>query len=139
MLEHHERKHLDAPSVPRESVVQLLGDLASQSASLIQDEVALAKQELREKVESMQSTLVMIAVGALIALVAMASLCTALILALNEYLERWASALLVGVILSIIAGAMIALGIKRLKQLSLKPEKTLESLEENKEWLKEIT
>jgi uncharacterized membrane protein YqjE len=139
MLERQERKHHDTPSVPRESVVQLLGELASQSANLIQDEVALAKQELREKVQSLQSTLIVIAVGALIALVAIASLCTALILALNEYLERWASALLVGVVLGVIAAVMITIGVKRLKQLSLKPEKTLETLEENKEWLEEIT
>jgi uncharacterized membrane protein YqjE len=139
MLERQERKHHDTPSVPRESVVQLLGELASQSANLIQDEVALAKQELREKVQSLQSTLIVIAVGALIALVAIASLCTALILALNEYLERWASALLVGVVLGVIAAVMITIGVKRLKQLSLKPEKTIETLEENKEWLEEIT
>jgi uncharacterized membrane protein YqjE len=139
MLERQERKHHDIPSVPRESVVQLLGELASQSANLIQDEVALAKQELREKVQSLQSTLIVIAVGALIALVAIASLCTALILALNEYLERWASALLVGVVLGVIAAVMMTIGVKRLKQLSLKPEKTLETLEENKEWLEEIT
>ncbi len=139
MLERQGRKHLYTTSVSRESIVQLLGDLASQSASLIRDEIALALQELREKGKSVQSILTVIAAGALIALVALASLCTAVILALNEYLEPWASAFLVGVILSVIAGVMITLGVRRMKQHSLKPEKTLERLEENKEWLEEIT
>jgi uncharacterized membrane protein YqjE len=81
----------------------------------------------------------MIAVGVLIALIAIASLCFAIILALNEYLQPWASALVVGGVLSVIAGVMIILGVKRIMRQSFKPEKTLESLEENKEWLEEIT
>lgn len=139
MLERQGGRHLEPESVPRESVVQLLGDLASQSANLVRDEVALALQELREKGKSLQLTMMVIAAGALIALLAVATLCAAIILALNEYLEPWASALLVGVVLSVIAGVMIILGVRRMKQHSLKPEKTLETLEENKEWLEEIT
>jgi uncharacterized membrane protein YqjE len=94
---------------------------------------------MREKGKSVQSSLIMIAVGALIALIAIASLCFAIILALNEYLQPWASALVVGGVLSVIAGVMIILGVKRIMRQSFKPEKTLESLEENKEWLEEIT
>jgi hypothetical protein len=66
-------------------------------------------------------------------------LCAALILGLTAYLEPWQSALLVGIVLSLAAGVLIAIGISQIKRTGLKPEQTLETLEENKEWLKEIT
>jgi hypothetical protein len=72
-------------------------------------------------------------------LIAVMWLCAALILGLTAYLEPWQSALLVGIVLSLAAGVLIAIGISQIKRTGLKPEQTLETLEENKEWLKEIT
>jgi uncharacterized membrane-anchored protein YhcB (DUF1043 family) len=51
----------------------------------------------------------------------------------------WQSALIVGLILGIAAGATILFGVSRFKRTSLRPEKTIETLEENKEWLKDLT
>ncbi|MFN7945412.1 MAG: phage holin family protein [Blastocatellia bacterium] len=123
----------------RESLGELISDLASQSSSLIRDEIALARQELREKVKTVQAALMIIALGAVTALVAVLALCAAVILALSEYLKPWQSALLTGGVLAVAAGIIIAVGLSHLRQTSLKPEQTIETLEENKEWLKEIT
>lgn len=122
-----------------ESLTELLGDLANQSASLVRDEVALAKQELNEKLHSFRSTVVVLAAGAFVGLLASLSLCAAAIAGLSVYLEVWMAALLVGVLLTVVAGIVISRGLAHLKQASLKPEKTIETLEENKEWLKELT
>jgi hypothetical protein len=37
------------------------------------------------------------------------------------------------------AGVTILIGVSRFKRTSLRPEKTIKTLEENKEWLKDLT
>jgi len=123
----------------RESLGELIGDLASQSASLVRDEVALARQELQQKLKTVQSAASVVAIGALTALIAALALCAAVIIALAEYVGPWQSALIVGLILGMAAGVIILIGVSRFKRTTLRPEQTIETLEENKEWLKEIT
>ena len=125
--------------VSDKSLGELLGELAGHSASLFRDEMALARQEIREKSLKLRGPLVLIALGLAGALIAALCLCAALVVGLTAYLEPWQSALLVGIVLSVAAGVLVALGFSQLKQTDLKPEQTLETLEENKEWLKEIT
>jgi uncharacterized membrane protein YqjE len=123
----------------RESLGTLFGELARQSVSLARDEVALAKRELERKLRTIQSALLALALGAVIALIAALALCAAVIIALAEYVGPWQSALITGLILGMAAGAVIAIGVSRFKQTTLKPEQTLQTLEENREWLREIT
>src|SRR5436190_1878966 len=80
-------------SEERESLGGLLGDLASQSASLVRDEVALARQEIREKLKTVQAAMMVIAIGGVLALASVLTLCAAAILALAEYLKPWQSTL----------------------------------------------
>ena len=122
-----------------ESLTELLGNLANQSASLVRDEVALAKQELSEKMLSFRSSVTLLSAGIVVGLLAAMALCAATIAALSLYLQVWVSALLVGGALALVAGIVIASGISQLKNVNLKPEQTIETLGENKEWLKELT
>ncbi len=123
----------------RESLGELIGALARQSASLVRDEVALARRELQQKLNTIQSAASVVAIGAFLALIAALSLCAAVIIALAEYVGPWQSALIVGLILGIAAGVVILIGGGMLKRTRLKPQQTIETLEENREWLKEIT
>ena len=123
---------------PSESLGELFSNLANQSASLVRDEVELAKQELREKVKTVRSATTVIVLGAFCGLIAVLALCTALIAGLSEYMAVWLAALIVGGILAIVSAITTITGISRLKHASLKPEQTMETLEENKAWLKEI-
>ncbi len=126
-------------SQERESLGELLGDLATQSASLVRDEVALARQEVREKVKIVQSAAIVVAIGAALGLVSILTFCATVILVLAQYIDPWQSALIVGGVLAVAAAITLGIGIGRFKQTTLKPEQTIETLEENKEWLKEIT
>ena len=123
----------------RESLGGLLSDLASHSANLVRDEVALARQELKDKLKTVQSAALVIVIGATLALAALLTLCAAIVLALTMYLPAWQAALIVGAVLALAAMATIGSGMSALKHTELKPKQTLETLEENKEWLKEIT
>jgi len=128
-----------AENQSHESLTDLIGDLASQSAGLVRDEVALAKQEINEKVTSYRSPLITVGFGAVVAILAAFVLCAALVAGLSEYLKVWMAALIVGGVLALIACIVVSAGLGRLKRLNLTPKKTMKSLEENKEWLKEIT
>ncbi|HEX5082053.1 MAG TPA: phage holin family protein [Blastocatellia bacterium] len=117
----------------------MIGDLATQSVGLVRDEIALARRELEQKLKTVQSAAAVVAIGALLALVAALSICAAVIIALSEYVGPWQSALIVGLILGMAAGVAVLFGVSRFKRTSLKPEQTIETIEENKEWLKELT
>lgn len=139
MQSHKQSIYSNEEPQQRESITNLLGELASQSAGLVRDEVALAKQEVSEKLGSMRSAVVIIALGAMLAMIATLALCAAAIAGLAQYMELWQAALLIGGALAVIAGIVVSLGLGNLKRVDLKPKATLRSLEENKEWLKEIT
>jgi hypothetical protein len=127
------------PGEQRESFGELLGQLANNSAALVRDEIALAKQEMSEKVSSFRTGVVTIAVGGIIALLGVLALIAAAIIGLAHYMDAGLAALIVGVVFALIGGIIAFSGIGRLKQTSLKPEQTVKTLEEDKEWLKEIT
>jgi cytochrome c biogenesis protein CcdA len=123
----------------RQSFGDLLGQLANNSAALVRDEIELAKQEMTEKVSSFKSGVIVVAVGAVIGLLAILTLLAAAVIGLGNLIGPGYSALVIGGVLAIIAGIITASGMGRLKQTSLKPEQTIETLEEDKEWLKEMT
>ena len=123
----------------RESFGELLGQVATNSAALVRDEIALAKQEMSEKVTELRSGAVLIAVGAVVALVGALALVAAAIIGLGHLIGPGWSALVIGGLLTA-GGAVAAMsGIGHLKRTNLKPEQTIETLEEDKEWLKELT
>ncbi len=129
----------DLSTVQRESFRELLGQLASHSASLVRDEIELAKQETREKLQSVWNGTVTLVIGAVLFFVALQALCAAAVIGLSVYMGPGIAALATGGTLLVIGGAIAFLGIRQLKKTTLKPEKTIRSLKEDKEWLKEMT
>lgn len=123
----------------RESLGELITELAGQSANLVRDEVALARSELQQKLKTVQSASLVVGIGAVTALIATLALCAAVIIALAQYVGAWQSALIVGLILGLAGGVILLIGVNMLRRTNLRPEQTIETLEENKEWLKEIT
>lgn len=123
----------------RESFGDLLGQLANNSAALVRDEIALAKQEMGEKVERVRTGAVTTAIGAVLGLVGLLALTAAAIIGLGYVIGAGLSALIIGAVLALAGLAVAMNGIGQLKRTSLKPEQTVETMEENKQWLKELT
>ncbi|MEK6299254.1 MAG: phage holin family protein [Acidobacteriota bacterium] len=126
-------------SLPRESFGELLGQLANNSAALVRDEIQLAKQEMSEKVSVFRSGIFVVATGSLIGLVAILALTAAAIIGLANYVGPGYSALIIGGTLAIVGGVTASVGLGQIKRISLTPSQTIETLEEDKEWLKELT
>jgi uncharacterized membrane protein YqjE len=123
----------------KESFGELLGHLANDSAALVRDEIALAKQEMAEKVSTLRSGIVTVAIGGVIALIAILTLTAAAVIGLAHLIDPGWSALIVGGVLAVIGGVIAFSGLGKIRRTNLKPEQTIETLEEDKEWLKEIT
>jgi drug/metabolite transporter (DMT)-like permease len=126
-------------NMSRESIGELLGQLASNSAALVRDELTLARQEMSEKVNSYRSGAVTVVVGVVLSGIAILTLTAAAVIGLAHVMDAGYAALIVGGVLALVGGSIAMTGIKRLKATSLKPEQTIKTLEENKEWLKELT
>jgi cytochrome c biogenesis protein CcdA len=117
---------------------ELIGRLATESSQLVRAEIALAKQEMREKVEQSTDSVKLIAVGAVFGLVTIFSFCAFLIYLLATWLPLWASAGIVTILFGLGAFLSIMSGISRWRQVNLKPEQTIETLEEDKRWIKKL-
>ena len=118
-------------------VASLLSDLANQIGALIRQEVALFKAELFEKLGMIGRGVGAIAAGALIALSGWLALVAAAILGLAIVLAPWLAALIVGVVLIVIGGAVLYFGKSRFDSDALAMRRTLGSLREDESWVRE--
>lgn len=125
--------------VQRESIGELIRQLAGQSANLVRDEVALAKREVNEKVASVGVDVAIMGAGAAVGLVAFMALVAALVIALSTMVGAWQAALGVGLGLLLVAAILVGIGYRRFTSEGLAPTQTIESIEENKAWLKRLT
>jgi uncharacterized membrane protein YqjE len=125
--------------LPRESYSELLGELANNSAALVRDEIALASQEMREKVASLKSGILILSAASVIGLIALETLTAAAVIGLIQAVGAANAALIVGSALAVIGAALALVGLGKIKRTSLRPEQTIETLEEDKIWLKELT
>ena len=118
-------------------VASLLSDLANQIGTLVRQEVALFKAELVEKLGMIGRGAGAIAAGALIALSGWLALVAAAILGLSIVLAPWLAALIVGVVLIGIGGALLYFGKSRFDSHALAMRRTLGSLREDESWVRE--
>ena len=124
---------------------ELIKDLSRESGELLRKEVELAKAEMGEKAAHLGRNLAYLAVGGLIAYAAFLTLIFAASVGLMYLLDgavsketaTWLAPLIVGVVVGIVGAVLIVKSIATLKSEPLFPEKSLESLRESSQWLKQ--
>lgn len=124
----------------------LLRELLDKTRALLQDEINLAKAELREQLAILGRNLTWVGIGAGLALGAILVLCIALNRGLTvlfaQFLDPeiavWLVPLLLGLVLAGVGAALVIKGAKTLREhLNLVPEKTKQTLKEDREWLRQ--
>ena len=118
------------------TVADLFGDLARETSTLVRQEVKLATTEMTDKAKYAGTQAAVMAASAIVAGVSFLTFVAALVLGIGEFLPLWASALLVGGGLAIVAGALAFAGFTAIKQLDPKPRQTVRELEETTSWMK---
>jgi hypothetical protein len=119
------------------SLGDLFSDLTRELSTLIRQETTLAKTELSEKVSSVGKDAGTIAVGGAIAYAGFLAIVAAVILVLGFVLPLWLSALIVGAVVTGIGGLLVQKGRSGLKHADLTPHQTIETLKEDRQWMKD--
>src|SRR5437879_4484195 len=130
---------MDTASVSQTSVLGLIRALTGDTKTFIRQEVQLAKTEITEKIAKLGSNAVSLAIGGFVAyaglLVFLLAFGFLLMLAfeaagLSELMAGFLGFLLIGLLVIGIGGALIAKPIGQFKRESLKPERTIHTLQE---------
>jgi hypothetical protein len=121
------------------SIGALLRDLAEGSATIVRNEVRLAKIEITQMLRALGVGTGLVASGGVLLLVGGLTLLTGVILlAGDQWLgdAYWLAALIVTAILAALTWWFVAKGRRELSPERLAPDETVATLKEDKEWLK---
>ncbi len=99
----------------RDTIKSLLTQLASQFATIVRGEIALAVQSLRERLSELRTALILLAIALFVGFAAFIILCAAVVIKLSETLSAAGAAGLVGGILIAISLLLVYFGYKKIK------------------------
>jgi hypothetical protein len=120
------------------SLGALFAELAQETSTLVRQEVQLAKAELTQSATEIGQAMGFMVVAGAIAYAGFLALLAAVILGLwYAGLTGWTAALLVGLVVIAISVMLIQRARAMLNAANLAPRKTVESLKEDTEWVKE--
>lgn len=134
-----------APAQERRAFMGLIRRLINESLTLARQEIDLAKAEMAEKARVYARNSAILSAGGAVAYAgflcllaaAIAGLTVALGNAMAWYHALWLSALIVGVVVAGVGYAMLQKAITTMKRTGVSPDQTVETLRENRQWLKD--
>lgn len=112
----------------------MVGNIIEDLQGIVRGEVQLAKTELKEEAGQMGKGAGMAGAGVFFGLVGFIFLMLSATYLLNKWVEMWIAAGIVGLVLAIIAAILVMTGKNRISEASLTPDKTIDSVKEDKEW-----
>jgi hypothetical protein len=120
------------------SIRDLLSELTTKTTDLVRKEIQLAKIEISDNLAHLQKGLISLAIGGVVLLGGFGVLLAASVPALDQLIHQpWISALIVGVVVTGVGTAMLLAGKKEITEDKLAPEKTVESIREDVELVRE--
>ena len=150
MAQHYSMGRDTAPRMAAddsESIADLFKELRDEGILLVRQEVALAKTEMSEKIARILRNVGYVVAGLLVAFVgcvlileaASALLAIGLIDAGLKEQAVWLAPLIVGVVVVVVGAVAAMKGVNTVKNESLKPEQTIDSITEDKKWIQNKT
>lgn len=118
------------------SVGGLLKQLTQEVPSLITKELALAKAEISESLRATKAGAGSVATGGAVLLGGFIVLLMSAVYGLSNVVEPWLAALIVGAVVVVIGLVMVSAGKKKFEASSFKPERTIHSVNKDKEAVK---
>lgn len=119
---------------------ELLKQLATETTTLVRQELDLAKAEMREKAGKAGPGFGMIGAAGGVALLALGALTAFFVLALDGAVPNWLAALIVAIAYGAVATVLYMRGKERVDDAgSPAPRQTIETVKEDVEWAKHPT
>lgn len=128
---------------PGSPVVGLLRDLRNETATLIDKELELARTEISEKIDDLANHAIQVGVGAAVAyagliilLFGLADLIATILIrsGMESSMATWISRAGFGFLVAVIGGLMALRAKNALAAKNLKPQQTIDTLQEDKDW-----
>lgn len=134
--------HLDLDAGVAEAAEPSLGELIGKTTSdlsdLLRKEVELAKVEITDEVKTAGQAGALMGAAGLVGYLALILLAFAAAWGLSEVVPEGVAFLIVGVVVAIVAGALFLTGKKRFEAFEPVPRQTVESLQEDVQWAKQL-
>jgi membrane protein implicated in regulation of membrane protease activity len=111
--------------------------MTDQVTTLFRQEVELAKVEVKREASRAGRAGAQLGAGGVVGHVALLLLGMAAAWGLAELIPVGLAFLVVAVVFAIVAWALISAGRRRLQDVNPRPEQTIETLKEDKQWLKD--
>jgi hypothetical protein len=121
------------------SVGELIGNISDDLSRLFRQEVELAKVEIKQEAAKAGKAAGMLGGAGFAGYLAVVLLSFALVFGLANVMDAGWAALIVAVIWGIIGAVLYATGRKRLKTVDPMPHRTVETIKEDAQWLKNPT
>jgi uncharacterized membrane protein YqjE len=121
------------------SIGTVLKDIVGNVQQIVRSEIRLASVEVREEAGKAGRSAALVIVGGAIAVLALGCALIAAISLLATIVALWSAALIVAAVAGVVGAIFIAAGLKRMRQVTMTPTRTLAALEENVTWAKAQT
>ena len=121
------------------SFTDVLQDIVGNVQSIIRSEIRLAKTEVKEETAKAGKAGAIIAAGVVLGLYAFGFALVTITRALEMVTAPWLASLIVSVLVGVAALVAVNIGRTRMKYVHTTPEKTIASVKENVEWVKDQT
>ena len=121
------------------SVSDVLQDILRNVQDILRSEVRLAKAEIRQEATQAAAAARWMTIGVVGLLSAWMLLLWTAVYALATVLPIWAATLVIAVAMAGAGGVVITTGLRRFTRIKPMPERTIASLQENLEWMKQPT
>jgi hypothetical protein len=119
------------------TIGQLVGSLVTETGTLVRQELHLASAELSQKAKRGLGEVGVIGIGGALSHAGLLALIAAVILGLGTLMPMWIAAAIIGVVALGAGWAVTHRGIAALRAIDPLPERTIETLQKDKNWVKE--
>jgi len=127
------------PEAGETSVGELIGNISDDLSRLFRQEVELAKVEVKQEAAKAGRAAGMLGGAGFAGYLAVVLLSFALVFALANVMDAGWAALIVAVIWGVIGAVLYAAGRSRLKSVDPLPRRTVDTIKEDAQWLKNPT
>ena len=128
---------MSSEELREQSIGDLLKHLSEQMATLVRQELELAKAEMQQKGKRAGVGIGLIGGGGVLALAAVGALTATLILLLGEWMDAWIAALIVTVVYAAGAALLALRGKEKVSEATPPiPEETIDTVKEDAQWAK---
>lgn len=125
------------PAQADRSLGELFSELGQDLSKLVRQELELAREEVKAEVQKASKAGAMLGAAGVLALDALLLVLFAAAWGLDAVLPTGWAFLIVAVVVAAVAGVLALTGKKQLQSVNPKPEQTIETLQEDAQWLKD--